>query len=410
MFNILKIFLNKYIFSNRKEWLRTDSVLMFLGIIISVATLTVAFAIFEGYENVLKKTILGVNSHIYVFLSSEGDLKAENEIELTEFLTRQDEVEAFAPVLITQAMAQNNDRIKGSIIRGIDWNEDNMTTNYRFFVQEGTPDLSDSEAAVIGYKLAAELNLKLGDSFTLISPLKSTYTPLGVKPNKKLFRIVGLYKSGMHEYDSKYIFVDRRSAADFTKMNNAFTMLEIKLKQDQIDRADYLAYKWSNLLDHRYQLSSWIFFNGNLFALLTLEKWIIYIILSFLILIASFNVISSVTTSILEKRQELGILKSYGASNNLLRKIFISKALMVSVAAIITGQILGMAISYFLSWQTFFLLKGDVYFLDKINVQFSIVSWLLVMFTALFIVFLSSLIPLNRINRIQVCDVLRGRL
>ncbi|MCK4655043.1 MAG: FtsX-like permease family protein, partial [Candidatus Cloacimonetes bacterium] len=125
-------------------------------------------------------------------------------------------------------------------------------------------------------------------------------------------------------------------------------------------------------------------------------------------LIASFNVVSSVSTSIIEKRKELGILKAYGASNKMLQKIFIGKTLIISLIAVSFGQILGVLIAEFLSWQTFFILKGDVYFLEKINVNFSLLSWLVILCTSILIVFVASIVPLRNIARLDITDILRN--
>ncbi|MDO9576382.1 MAG: ABC transporter permease [Candidatus Cloacimonadales bacterium] len=409
MYKVIIYFIKKYIFSNRKEWLRSDSVFMVVGIIVSVATLTIAQAIFEGYETVLKETILGANSHIYVFLSSDGYLNKDNLAELDEFLTAQPEVAAISPIIITQVMASGNGKIKGALLRGINWQQENQPTLYREKVFAGTYDLSDENSTVIGSKLAQALNIKVGDKIKLISPMNSKMTPMGVKPKQQEFTVGGLYESGMYDYDSKYVFVNYATAAEFSAMEDEFSMLEVKLKPEFIEKADYLAYRWQVFLDYQYQISSWIDFNGNLFSLLTLEKWVIFIILSFLILIASFNVVSSVSTSIIEKRQELGILKAFGASHQLLQKIFVGKTLIISVIAVSLGQILGVLIAKFLSWQKFFVLKGDVYFLDKINVQFSVLSWLLILGVSLSIVILASFIPLRKISTLEITDILRGK-
>lgn len=408
MYKVIFYFLKKYMFSSRREWLRFDSVFMILGIIISVATLTVAHSIFEGYETVLKKTILGVNSHVYVFLSQDGNLTESDLQELSEYLSGQPQVEAFAPVIVTQVMATQQNRVKGSVLRGIQWQSETLPITYERYVFEGSFRFDSASEAVMGYKLAKELNLKTGDTFRLISPINSQLTPLGMQPAEAEFTVKGLYRSGMHEYDSKYIFTDIEAAALFSKMPGEFSMLEIKLKPDFIESADYLAYKWQMVLDYKYQISSWIDFNSNLFSLLKLEKWVLFIILSFLILIASFNVISSVTTSILEKRQELGIMKAYGASNAFLGRLFVGKTLIISFIAVICGQFIGLGIAKFISWQTFFLLQGDVYFLDKINVSFSLRSWLIILCTALLIVFFSSLVPLKKISRTEITEILRG--
>lgn len=395
--------------SNRREWLRFDSIFMVIGIIISVATLTIALAIFEGYENVLKNTILGANSHVYVFLASEGNLNSENLQELEETLDQQEEVATYSPIIMTQAMASAKGRIEGALIRGIEWQQKELPTSYRENVFAGSYELNGENSAVIGYKLAKELNLKIGDEFKLISPINSSYTPMGIKPQKETFKIVGLYKSGMYEYDTKYIFLDFNVASNFASMQDEFTMLEIKLTPDNIERADYLAYKWRLMLDYKYQITSWIHFNGNLFSLLKLEKWVIYIILSFLILIASFNVVSTVSTSIIEKKRELGILKAYGASDWLLQRIFVGRTLFIAVISVTLGQVTGYVISKILSWQSFFMLKGDVYFLDRINVSFDPLSWILILGTSMIIITLTSFFPLRKISKMEITDILRSR-
>ena len=405
------IFLKKYINSPKKEWKRFDSIFMVLGIIISVAVLTVAIAIFEGYENVLKKTILGVNSHIYVFKPGEENLKSEHIEQVSEFLKRQPEVESYAKIIMTQAMASYNNRVVGCLIRGIEWEIKNQPTSYKKYVFSGSYELQNSYDIVLGYRLAKKLNVGLGDTLKLISPMNSKVTPMGIKPKQQVFTVVGLYKSGMYEYDSKFTFVNLQSAAEFIAINDEYSMLEVKLKEEYIEKADYLAYKWEMMFiqeDFFYQISSWIDFNGNLFSLLKLQKWVMFIILSFLVLIASFNVVSSVSTSIIEKRKELGILKAYGASNTLLQKIFIGKTLLISFIAVTIGQILGVVISVFLSKQTFFLLKADVYFLEKINVDFNLFTWITILVVSIFIVFFASLVPLRKIAQLQITSILRN--
>jgi len=407
MNKIVMFFLKKYISSPKREWLRFDSVFMVLGIIISVITLTVALSIFEGYETVLKKTILGVNSHIYFFNSDDGDLTETDVDNIISSLNQKEEVKNLSAIIISQVMAANGKRIKGSIVRGIDWQQQELPSKYREYVYEGDWQLDEDMSAVMGYKLANELNLEIGDTFKLVNPMNSEITPMGIKPKEETFKLVGLYRSGMYEYDSKFIFTDQEVLAKFNSSENNFTMVEVQLKTDFIEKADYLAYIWEHEFNYEYQISSWIDFNGSLFALLKLEKWVIFIILSFLILIASFNVVSSVTTSIIEKRTDLGILKAYGASNRILQNIFIGKTMILAFLSVIAGQLLGMLTAKFLSWQKFLVLKGDVYFLDKINVKFSYLSWLIILFVSLIIVLLASLIPLRKISNLNITNIIK---
>ena len=408
MNNLVSYFLKKYLSSPRKEWLRADSVFMITGIIISVATLTIALALFDGYEKAMKRIYFGVNSHIYIFNRQDSNLDENLQNKLDVFLQKQPEVESFAPIISNQVMASANGRIKGCFVRGINWQISPQPTTYRKFVTEGSYELNQPNQIVIGYKIAKELGLTLQDTIKLISPLNAKATPFGMKPNEQEFVVIGLYRSGMHEYDSKYAFCDINSTATFFNLDNQATMYEVKLSQDYIEKADYLAYKWLHELNLDFQISSWLDFNGNLFSLLALEKWVIFIILSFLIIIASFNVISAVSATILDKRRELGILKAFGTPNRVLKKILIGKTMIISFIAICLGQLLGMLISFLLSKQTFLQLKGDIYFIDSINIDFDIFSWLVTLTTSLIIVFFASVVPLKRIEKLQVTDILRG--
>lgn len=410
MFQIALFFLRRYFHSPRKEWMRSDSFFMILGIVLSVATLTVSQSIFEGYENVLKDTILGVNSHIYVFKPGEANLDIADIEFLQEFLKQQQEVASYAPVIMNQAMATNGEQVKGCLIRGIDWEKAFLPTAYRDYIIRGSWRLPGMNNVVIGYRLAQELNLGVNDTLTLISIASARVTPLGVKPREERYLITGIYKSGMYEYDSKFLFMNLDAAHRFTGMSEEYSMLEVGLEESYIEEADYLAYRWETLLnqeDYNYQISSWIDFNGNLFALLKLEKWVIFIILSFLVLIASFNVISSVSTAIISRRKDLGILLAFGTSRNILQKIFLSRSLSISLVSVCCGLILGILIALGLSWQKFFLLKADVYFLEKINVSIELYSLGLIFAVSMLVVFVATVLPLRKITKLQVTTILR---
>jgi len=408
MLKIVKFFLKKYIFSPQREWLRFDSLYMIFGIIISVATLTVAISLFEGYEKVLKDTILGANSHIYIFRSTNENISPANLVELKTELESYDEVEVVSPLLTVQAMAANKKSIKGCMLRGIDGQQKKQPTKYWEFISSGSGELVNSSDIVLGYKLADLLQVKPGDELKMISPMNSEVTAFGLKPKQKTFTVVGLYKSGMYEYDSKFAFVNMETAMEYADIDNEYSMVEVKLKNEYIEKADYLAYNWGNQFEYRYQMTSWIRFNGNLFSMLKLQKWVIFIILSFLVLVASFNVVSSTSTAIIEKKREVGILKAYGASNSLLKKIFLGRTMFLSTLAVVFGQTLGILLALGISKQNFFQLKGDVYFLEKLNVVFNPSSAGIIFVVANLIVFLASIIPLKNITKLAVTDIIRN--
>jgi len=408
MNKLVFFFLEKFLRSPRKEWLRVDSIFMVLGIIISVATLTLSLALFDGYTSAMKKIYFGVNSHIYFFNGKDAPINVELQQKSEQFLSNQPEVISFGKVISNQVMITSNGRVKAAILRGIDPEIDPQPTAYKKFVKVGSYDILENNKIVIGYKIARELNISLNDTIKIISPVNSKVTAFGMLPTNKSFIVTGFYKSGMHEYDSKYAFCNILAASEYFELADNVTMYEVKLKDDFIEKADYLAYVWSHKLDYDFQVSSWLDFSGNLFALLELEKWVIFIILCFLVLIASFNVISAVSSTIIEKKSELGIMRAFGASNGVLRKILLGRIMIISFVSILLGQILGYILSFFVSKQEFFRLKGEIYFIDKLYVSFQPISWFIILSVSLLIVFLASLIPLTKIEKMQITNILRG--
>ena len=396
------LFLKRYIFSKRKEWLKSDSIITMFGLVISVAVLCATLSIFTGYQKLLKKTILGVNSHIYIFSKLNNQLTKDEINTISKFLKNKPQIKNFGTLTNVQVMASYKNHIKGAMVRGINPKNPNIAKH----IVEGKYDLQGNNV-ILGYRLAEILNAKIGDEISLITPDNSMITVFGIKNKKTRYKISGLYRSGMYEYDKNFIFADRYSADIFPDKIH-FTMVEINLKEDAISKASYLSYKWNRELDYNFQINSWIDYNGNLFSLLTLEKWVIFIILSFLILISSFNIISSISTSIIKQRKAIGIMKTFGTNNKLIKKIFVAKVMFTSFMASIAGIILGNILSFIISKQKMFSIKGDVYFIDKIKADYSVVNWFIIIGVTMIIVYVSSVIPLKKISKLKIISVIRS--
>jgi lipoprotein-releasing system permease protein len=293
-------------------------------------------------------------------------------------------------------------------LRSIDWQSEKLPVVYREFIKKGSWKLEGDNDVVIGVHLAARLGLQVGDDIYLVSPAQSKMTLMGLQSQSHKYQVVGLYRSGIYESDSRVVFMRPRQAWQFSSQPGRYSRLEIKLQPNQIDRADYLAYVWLNELELDYQILTWQDFNSALFNLLELEKWVLFFILSFLIVVASFNVVSAVTTEIIDKRRDIGILKTIGFSSRSLRKILLGRILGTGLLAIIAGELLGMLLSWLASVQSIFKLKGDVYFLDRINVHFSPLAMVLILFTAFVIIYVAASLPLRRINRLEITSILRS--
>ncbi len=378
-----------------------------IGLIISTAVLTVAFSVFDGYEDALKKSILNSSSHVYIFKQGREDLSNENIVGLRNYLKGKEQIASQSPIVITQGMLRKDGRINSASVHGIPYGYHSKKTPFNSFVIEGKASIENEYEAIIGNKLAQLLNAKVGDTVTLLSPLKPRITPLGIKTPSQKLTVTGIYKSGMYEYDSHYLFVNLKTAQKFSTESDQITMMEIFLKDKYIDEADILSSDWNYDLGHEYQVLSWQFYNSNLFQLLSLEKKILFIVLSFLILIASFQLISATSTIILEKQHDIGIMKAYGVKDIEIQKMFLLRQVSSSVIGIIIGILTGYGIGWLLIVQDIYHLKGDVYQIEDISFSFSLLNAALIFSSALFIIIFSIVLPLRRISRMNITNLLR---
>ncbi|PID28297.1 MAG: hypothetical protein CSB55_05720 [Candidatus Cloacimonadota bacterium] len=406
MKSFILFYVKKSLF-NKTGKIKLQSIIAFFGIIFSVIILTVSFSLFSGYEKNLKSVILGANSHIYLFRNGSDDLGQDDIDFLSEFLKKKPEIKAFAPAVSGTGIIVKNKRLKNIVLKGIESEKEKLPVKYKEYVTEGSPKLANENDAVVGDKLAEDLNLETGDEFTVVSPAKSKFTFTGLKQEKLDLKIVGLYNSGMEEYDSGYVFINAQKAFEFTGKEE-YSLFEISLKDEFIDSADKLAWDWENELPESYQINSWIYFNGNLFSLLSLQKWILTGILSILLIISSFNLISSITTDILEHKEDIGILKTFGLTNAALEKIFLLRLVSGSIIAVLIGQIFGVVFGNFIASQNLFTLDGDVYFIEKISFEYGFIAWVSVFVPALVIVIVAALIPLKRIHKMNITDIIRN--
>jgi len=370
--------------------------------------LITTFIIFEGYEKTLKNTILGVNSHIYFFRPGISNLNEENLITIKDFLATKPEVNVYSAIISGQAIASYNNRSQGCIFKSINWASKTPSSIYQEAVFEGNYELNSANDVVIGKYLAQMLNVSIGDEIQLMSVSSVAMGASGIRYRNRKLTIVGLFYSGMYEYDSKFVFMNIETA-QYLINTSEFNMVEVQLKSGYIEQASEIADRWSNDFAHEFQISSWLDFNGNLFSLLTLEKWVLTFIISFLIVVAGFNVITTTMASIVEKRKEIGILKAIGLSGRKIAFIYLTQNWLISILCIIIGIFLGIGIGFLISYQTMITLRGEVYLLDKIHIYIDFGKMFLLFFIALVIITIASLVPIIQISRMKEIEILRFR-
>lgn len=402
-------FLKKFLQSGKREIFRFDNLFLIIGIIISVAVLTISLALFEGYQQKLKDTILSINSHIYIFRNDVENLDPTDFAYVKSSLKDFAEIEVISPIIDANLMAVNDNRIKGCVVKGIDTQAEKLSFGYHEYVKQGTSNITDANSVVVGDIIAQKLNATIGDTIDLISPLQTEISVMGIKQKRRSVKVVGIFSSGMHDYDKNFIFSDIELANEFNPTKDQFTLFGIKVHDQYIDGTQEIAYKIFNVLGSYYQVRSWQEFNLQMFEMINFQKWLLFIIMSFLIVIAAFNVISTITTMIISKKTEIGIMKTYGLSDVNLYRIFLLRTLLIGSVAIFSGVILGVIFSEIISMQNLYQLKGEIYFLNRIFVSFDWFNILVTIFTAHFIIFVTALIPLKRIKKLEIIKIIRER-
>jgi lipoprotein-releasing system permease protein len=265
---------------------------------------------------------------------------------------------------------------------------------------------------VLGVELAKHLSLSVNDTIQVISPL-GTMTPMGMMPKMKRFRVAGTFYSGMYEFDIKLAYISIESAQKFFNMDSRVTGIEIKT--NDIYKAKEIGKEIQHRLGFSFWPQTWMEMNRNLFSALKLEKIAMFIILVLIVLVAAFNIISTLIMVVMEKHKDIAILKSMGATSKGILRIFIIEGLVIGVVGTVFGAILGLLAAFNLEQITGFvehlfgfkILSGDVYYIDKLPSQVNPLDVGIIIFTTILISLLATLYPSWRASKLDPAEALR---
>jgi lipoprotein-releasing system permease protein len=414
----------RYLRAKRKQiFVSIITFISIAGIFLGVAALIIVLAVMNGFETDLRNKILGINSHI-VLMKHTGAMrdyqKVMNEISDVEGVV------ASTPFIYSQAMIKNGGHTSGVILRG-------MLIDSAFKVinlgkmQEGdinylsgkdrnslrlSEDTSMLPGIVIGKELAKNMGVFLFEPVNIISPMGIS-TPMGMIPKMKKFIVVGIFDSGFYEYDSTLAYISLKDCQEFLSLGEQVTGLEIKV--DDIYKANVIAKSIERKLGFPFWARNWMEMNKNLFAALKLEKRVMFIILSLIVLVAAFNIICTLIMIVMEKNKDIAILKSMGATSKSIMKIFIFQGLTIGAIGTLMGCIGGLAVALNLEKVSVFIenlfgfkiLPGDVYYLSQLPSQVNYSDVLIIIVGTMLICFLSTIYPSRRASKLDPAEALR---
>ncbi|RLB23549.1 MAG: lipoprotein-releasing ABC transporter permease subunit [Deltaproteobacteria bacterium] len=396
----------RYLKAKRKQaFISVITIISILGVMVGVMSLIVVLSVMNGYRADLISKILGVNSHVLV-MSYSGTFG--NHEKLKKVVRRIEGVEACVPFIYAQVMVNHFGNSSGAILRGVDARDPSTVKFLGPMVKNGSiASLENGKGPppiVIGKELAKQIAAHIGDIISVISP-EGKLTPLGRVPNSKKFKVVGLFDSGMYEYDASMIYVSLSSAQKFLGIGNKVTGLEVKVKD--VYKADELARKIQKILGYPYWTKDWKAMNRNLFSALKLEKITMFVILTMIILVGALNIISTLIMLVMEKTKEVAILRAMGASARSIMAIFVFQGLFVGVLGTIIGLFSGLGLCELLAKYKFIKLPSDVYYISTLPVKVQWGDVAIVTIAAIAISFFATLYPSLYASRVNPVEALR---
>jgi len=398
----------KYLLAKRKQtFISIITAISILGVTVGVMALIIVLAVMNGFEREVKDRILGATAHVHV-TSLEGSVA--DPFALARQVDAMDGVVAASPYLFSQVMISSGTASTGAILRGVDIPSIGKVTRLPRDIRQGKlEDLAKKTASglpgiILGKELAANLGVSPGDLVEILVP-GGNITPMGAFPGIARFRVAGLSESGMYEYDSSFTYVSLEEAGRLMGMEGRATGVEVKV--DDIYQAGRIATRIREELGYPYWAKDWMQSNRNLFSALKLEKVVMFIILVLIVMVAAFNIISTLIMVVMDKTRDIAVLMTLGATRKMVRKIFALEGLLIGLAGTVAGSILGTLLCYLLRRYEFIRLPSDVYYISTLPVDLSPEILILVGASSILICFLATLYPSRQASLIDPAEAIR---
>ena len=402
----------RYIKSRRVEgFISISAWFSLLGIMLGVATLIVVMSVMNGFRTELVDRILGINGHLIIYSKNERTIPDYTKI-INKILDTPNVV-AVTAHLEGQALAKNKNSISGVIIRGSKWSDlAAKKLLWKSLNQSTISNFKDKQNIIMGYRLGQKLNLKVGDFVSLISP-NGMETALGVLPVNQNFKVGGFFDMGMYEYDNNFIFIPWKKAELFLSTNNIAHGIEVFLKDQKLTSSVNL--QLQSKLNKNLIVIDWKKRNSSFMNALAVEKNVMFVILTLIILVAAFNIISSMIMLVQTKKADIALMRTMGASQYLIIKVFMLTGSIIGFLGTFVGVLLGVFVSMNIEKirqliTSMFgqeLFSAEIYFLSKLPSNININEVLIVICISIFLTLLASIFPAWKASKISPAEALR---
>ena len=401
----------RYLRARRREgFISVIAGFSFIGIMLGVATLIIVMAVMNGFRQELLSKILGLNGHLLIqpLKSPLTDYAA-----VADRISKVDGIYLAAPLVEGQALASSPFNASGVVVRGMLGADLSKLSQISHNIKQGTLDGFDNgQGLVIGVRLAEQLSVRAGDNITLVSP-RGAVTPMGTTPRIKAYKIAAVFEIGMSEYDSAFVFMPLTEAQAY--FNRAGDVTAIEIYTDDPDRIDRFRQSVTDAAARPIYMIDWRQRNATFFNALQVERNVMFLILTLIVLVAALNIVSGLIMLVKDKGSDIAILRTMGATQGAMMRVFLITGASIGVVGTFVGFLLGTIVCLnieeirrFLSWLTNTqLFPPELYFLSKLPADMNLRETLAVLVMALGLSLLATLYPSWRAARLDPVEALR---
>ncbi|MFQ5602481.1 MAG: lipoprotein-releasing ABC transporter permease subunit [bacterium] len=401
----------RYLKSKRKTgFISLINYISIFGVMIGVAALIIVLSIMNGFESEVRSRIIGFGAHIE--LRKFHKVGIEDYPKIIDQIKDIEQIAGISPYIDEKALILARRKRSGVAIKGIDPKTVSQVSDIKNDVIYGTFEVGkvkmNSDRAlpgiVLGRYLADKLGVGLGDKVQILSP--TGITPgMAQMPHLITFQVTGYFETGIFEFDDIFAYISINEAQRLFDLKKQITGLEIKLHD--LNEAEQVSDRIDNILGYPYATVTWFDMNKNLFSWMQMEKWGAFIILSLIIMVAAFNIVSTLIMIVMEKTKEIGILKSMGATSSGIMKIFMFEGLIGGII----GTVLGCAIGYALCWSQlkyqYFSLPADVYIISALPILIKKIDFILITLAAFLLCFFATVYPAKKAAGLDPVEAIR---